>query len=529
LWFLASHLKGGITNILGLAAFRMTAQKPCVAFVIHDIIHYRASLSIARAIESEFRIHLYFIDEILLETFRSEIPETYLCDSIFTAVTRKLNFAPTHRRIDSAPGKPQISIQRRVFLVLRLFMPKPIRRFLWRQIIRSQKYMFPLALWRHWIRATVFRRALKLHRPDVLMLNQADIENMSETYIGCARKLGIKTIVNPFTFCTTESMLRYFETRLHRSLAGKFDRDVLQPLFPQWFHPFGKHVLMRTDPMTFVATTLLGYRYAQPWNQDYSSADALLVDNAIALDHYRKMGFPETQLHALGLPEHDVLAQRLENKLSLYKALCQEYDLDCTKPLVVIALPPEYELGLARSEFSSFHEFVSFVQSPFYEAGNWNVMLCQHPRSPLHDYVCPKERVRLAKQATFDLIPLSDAYVSFVSVTIKWANFCGIPALNYDVYAMKDFAHLETENIISVETKAEYVKAATGLCTDDAYYAKWRAIQQKNRHQWGNTEGTAQQKLTALLHALIRARGKATPTTEGTAIQAPLQPVAKNP
>ncbi len=485
----------------------MTVQKPCVAFVIHDIIHYRASLSLARAVASEFTIHLYFIDDTLLDALRREIPETYTGDIILSSFLRKLNLYRSAASFSEAESRQKKSLSQRLVYALCQVTPMPLKHVKRYMLIQFLKYLFPLGLFRHWMRALLFQRLLARHRPDILVLNQADVEHMSEIYLGCAKKRGIKTIVNPFTFCTTESILKFFEVRMLRSRANWFDRNILQPVFPQWFHSLGDNILMRADPMMFVTARCLGYRYAEPWKQDYSSADVLLVDSAMALDHYRKMAFPEEQLRYVGLPEQDVLATRLRDKPSLYQTFCDEYDLDSAYPLALIALPPEYDFGIERSEFSSFHALISFVLSPFHNAGNWNVVICPHPRSPLHTYEVPHERVRIARKATIELVPLSNVYVSFVSVTIKWANLCGIPAINYDVYAMDDFAHLETENIINVKTKSEYEQAAMSLCADPEYYAKWRRIQQQNRHQWGNTDGTSQDKLTALLHELIPTAG----------------------
>jgi hypothetical protein len=481
----------------------MTVTNPCVAFVIHDIIHFRASLSMAAAIDSKFKIHFYFINDVLLENCRQNIPESYVKNAMFNNPIRKFNlYTATNRRVETKKRRKPIADY--VYDFVRVIIPRPLRLLIWYFLVKGKRYVVPVSLWLHWLRASMFRRLLKNHRPDILVLNQSDVENMSELYLHYARRFGIKTVINPFTFCTTDSMLKHFGTYPDRSRANRLDSAIIKPLFPQWFRPHDGHVFMRTTPAEVIATGILGYRYEEPWKQDYSSADILLVDNAIALKHYQNMGFPDSQLRCIGLPEHDALAARLGNKHALYERLCAEYGLDNRLKLVVIALPPEYELGIERSEFSSFYELISFVESSFVEMQTWNVMLCQHPRSPIGDYNPSSERVRIAHQSTFDLVPLCDVYVSFVSVTIKWANFCGIPALNYDAYAMKDFAHLETDNIISVDTKAEYTKAATALCADPVYYARWKAKQKENRHLWGNTKGTAQQEMIALLQELVQ-------------------------
>lgn len=471
-----------------------------VAFVIHNIIHFRSSLSVARAIDGAFKVDFYFLDDQLLELCRKDVPETYVQEAMFKGLMQKFNFY-TLPSCQGDQKKRKKSRSAYLHEYIRGIVPDSAKRL----YIRAKRYMVPVGIWRHWLRALMFCRLLKRYHPDVLILGQADIETMSELYIGCAKRFGIKTIINPFTFCTTDSILKYFETSLERNLANRFDCTILKPLYPQWFHPHRNYMLMRATPAIFMATSMLGYRYEMPWKQDYSSADILLVDNAVALKHYQSMNFPETQLRCIGLPEYDVLAERLANKQALYEELCKEYELDSRLRLAVIALPPVYELGLTRSDFSSFEELVAFVAAPFSETQKWNVMLCPHPRSSVGNYIPSSEYVRIAHQPTFDLLPLGDVYVSFVSVTIKWANFCGIPALNYDVYAMKDFDHLETDNIISVDTNTAYRHAAMALCTDPTYYAQWKAKQQESRQLWGNTKGTAQQELIALLHELAQA------------------------
>lgn len=476
-----------------------------VAFIIHDIIHFRASCSMAEAITSQFNIQFFFLDERLAQTLLSKTSLDYMHDSIYSNLQKRLSFEGVYSAEKSPSRISKRSLLTLFISFVRRYLPQPIRWRLWRMLIYSKRYWLPLNFYQLALRYILFNSLIKRQRPDVLILNQADPETNSELYISIARRHKVATVINPFTFCSKESVLKYFSMRLEKSRANWFDRNVFYRLFPQWFDKYEDNILMRAYPAVFVANALMGLKYRQPWKQDYSSANAIIADSAASYKHYMSMEFPKEQVQITGEPEQDILSKTLKNKKSIYKTICHTYGFDPLKALVLIALPPEDKKSLAKSEFSSFKELIKFITSPFIESSR-NVLLCPHPRFPTccNDFV-EHHNIKIAVHSTFELVALCDLYISFVSVTVKWANFCAIPTINYDVYSLKDFSHLESKNILTIYDKEGYLKATNLMVTNAPFYKERKAALIEEQHLWGVHDGTATKKTIDLLNFLAEA------------------------
>jgi hypothetical protein len=350
-------------------------------------------------------------------------------------------------------------------------------------------------------RAAVCQAVLSQRDYGWLVLSEDNVELDTAVWIAVARRLGIRTLIVPYTISNVAEFAESYVWHPPYQVAANRANRLAAALFPQWVLRYKGRQLLRTTYGRVFATELLGLTPPNPWLLNSGFVDAIATESAAMHDYYVAGGIPAQQLVITGSLADDVLADAARDAPQRRRALLEKLGLPMEKPVLVCALPPDQNTyDRPGCEFTGFDDLIGFWGSCLAAVEGWNVIVRPHPKTaPDRLSALRRHGVTISYEDTATLIPLCDLYVASVSATIRWAIACGKPVVNYDVYQYGFKDYQKVRGVRRVETREEFKRVLQVMTTDEAERAALAAQQERDAPRWGQLDGRAGERLLALL------------------------------
>jgi hypothetical protein len=335
-------------------------------------------------------------------------------------------------------------------------------------------------------------------------------------FVKRARKYGAGTAVisDSMSNGLEEAEVYYYDRNFHlRGIIG----SAIAWMFPKWKRVHKGCALLRVPPGRILALELFRLAPPVPWAVNSGHADAILVESPALVEYFMRAGLPRHQLRATGTITDDVMARLLANP-SAKREFCSRYGLDPSKRMILVAVPPNsfmFTGGRPECDFQDYDALVEFFVASAASCPDSNVVLALHPSEPYQDRLKhERARVKVAREKTFELVPLCDLYVASVSSTIRWAIACGKPVLNYDVYRYRYDDFTQEPGVLITEEQHEFRRLLNKLTTDSDFCERIRSLQKGRSRLWGTLDGNSGQRmLEALDQISSRACNERNPLT----------------
>jgi hypothetical protein len=355
--------------------------------------------------------------------------------------------------------------------------------------------------------AASLRRFLQSIKPDVIVLAEDNVERPSTSLVIEGRKLGIPSIVIPFTIPNPlEGVRAYRDEPLHQVKGLK--AHLFAKLCPKWRLQINGHDLLRATPAHALVLEVLGKSSPAPWILNRGGAARIALDSEAQRDLYLKLGFPPSQLSVVGDVHGEVLYRGLSNKSRLVAELLSDLGLPQGRPLILCAFPPDQYGGKTDdAEFKTYDALMEGWIGSFLALGDRaNVLIRPHPRADIRRFErFSGPNVRVTQKPTAELVPLCDLYIASVSATIRWAISCGIPVINYDTYRAYYGDYDNAAGVIQTDKLDEFRFHLERFANDPAFAAEFTERQRKAAQYWGAVDGKLGERLAALVSEVAHA------------------------
>ena len=211
-------------------------------------------------------------------------------------------------------------------------------------------------------------------------------------------------------------------------------------------------------------------------------ANQIAVESSKMYDFYLKEGFFRDRLTLTGSLADDLQYTRLKDQKRLKSELCKELAIDQTKPIILVAAPPnQLASGDRRGfEFDSLKTSLKAVfQALHNHSKNFNIVVRPHPSHMELDDCLIGTSCKKTSIDTALLIPLCDFYVAFASATIRWAITARKASFNYDIFRY-DYEDYKFEPaVISVNSLKGFELHLDNLCSNREYVTSLKRTQQE--------------------------------------------------
>lgn len=340
--------------------------------------------------------------------------------------------------------------------------------------------------------------------PKLIVLGGDMVGYDTALYIKLGHARGIPTLIVPSTMSNglEQAEVYYGDPAYH--VAGPIG-GLVAALFPKWVLSHKDRRLFRCPPGRVLAMELLRLAPPQPWIFNSGAADAVAAESQAMIDYYVEAGMREHRMVLTGSMSDDAMAARVENAHDLRARLCDELGLDPLRPLILLALPPDFLYvtgGRPQCDFRTYDQLVAFWIGAV--AGlNCNCVVALHPSVDAATMRhIEKDNVRISSWKTAEMVPACDIYVASISSTIRWAIACGKPVVNYDVYRYRYTDFLKVPGVLATEEQGMFRELLHRLVDDQAYRSEVAALQTAKAAYWGMLDGRVGERMLALLERL---------------------------
>lgn len=376
---------------------------------------------------------------------------------------------------------------------------------------RQTPLYLPAAIFR-WTRHLLrqrkrFSRVLQEQAADLIVLAEDNVAGYSAVWIDASNRLGIPSLIVPFTVAKgTEAASAYFKRR-DRS-TNRVANWLLALVFPQWAFRYRGRKLVRLPASQAVSMELMRIAPPRPWVLHSGYSSAVAVESPRMMEHYIGEGLSKDKLRLTGSLTDDILHEHLQDEAAIKIALRRSLGVEGGQAVVACALPPN-QFGALPSpiEFECYEELVDCWLRVLRNAPVPSVVIRPHPREA-HLYKDGERRdgLLISLRATSELLAACDIYIASVSATIRWAIAAGKPTLNYDVYRYRYDDYTGVPGVITVEDSGSFAEIANKLVSDGGFREELRQAQLAVSRQWGILDGSSGGRLLALVHELCLAR-----------------------
>jgi hypothetical protein len=353
-----------------------------------------------------------------------------------------------------------------------------------------------LNLYRRFLR--YFRREIREHRIDVLLLPEDVVGYTWPLLIKAGHEKGIPSLVFPYTLANREEPLRslkdaeHFQTRLNPPMARMFKRwrwqDETMDIMRLPFEHVFAHEMLRVSP-------------PDPWTMNSGFANRICVDSPASYEYFKDAGIPASKMEVTGSASQDKMQQLRARKAESLRELRATLGLEGDKPLLLVSGAPEQLAGeVPGCEFPTMEAIGDFVGECLQPLGElYHLVVRPHPNYARFGAMLEPWGFRSTDIPTSRLVPIADLFVAFASSTIRWAISCAVPTVNYDVfhYGYGDFA--AARGVHSVQGKEEFRDAVARLTPGSAAYADLAARIAADSAQWSMMDGHCVDRIEAAI------------------------------
>lgn len=361
-------------------------------------------------------------------------------------------------------------------------------------------------------RQLIFVRGLiRREKISVMMICESSPAYDAPVYIRAARRDSIPVVVAPIERWSQLAYADAYKTDLSLSLNRSIN-SIIAKIYPRWVTAYKGLQMIRIQPEAVLAQEWLGIGSLQPWQMVGAWNEPVVVANEVTSDFYTKEGVKEEQLRVVGSPEHDIMADIIQNIDRLRSALYKELGFPNGQPLLLCALVQDHFLsGYPEAEFHNYHEIVDNFMRPLLTTSGFNVVISLHPsHKPEEWQYLERSDLKISSRDIAKLIPMCDFLVAAGSSTIPFAIACGKPVVNYDVYRHSKnnpiFSYSDTAGVITVSHFNDYNDAIRRLTSDHAFLCDIRKRSLSDTQRWGRLDGNAGNRLTQLFEDLVDRR-----------------------
>lgn len=341
--------------------------------------------------------------------------------------------------------------------------------------------------------------------PKLLVLGGDMAGYDTSLYIKLAHERGVPALIVPSTMSNglEQAEVYYGDSNHHvRGWTGR----LVAALLPKWVRRHKDARLFRCPPGRVLAMELAGLAPPHPWIFNSGSADAIAMESQAMIDYYAAAGMKDRRMVLTGSLSDDAMAERLASAQSLRGRLCRELDLDPARPLVVMALPPDFLYvtgGRPQCDFQSYDDLVAFWIDTFAQSKGCNCVVALHPSVDAEAMRrIERDNVRIGSWKTAEMVPACDIYVASISSTIRWAIACGKPVVNYDVYRYRYTDFLDVPGVLATEEQGEFREIVSRLIDDPGYRRSVAERQATASADWGMLDGKVGDRMLALVWQL---------------------------
>ena len=339
---------------------------------------------------------------------------------------------------------------------------------------------WPLGLFLYWQKRLVFYQLAKW-LPDCIILTEENTPYGTGIFIAYAKRKKIPILVIPYAN-TPPMELAAAYSRIPTFLVNDSRLNRLTAkVFPQWVcRNLGELVLVH-GPEIIWPYELNRLAAPHPIYLQSAPVDKVLVESVQMYDFYAQYKVERKRMQIVGSAWGQELKRIKSEKQKNYLQLCDEYSLNNTRELALVALPP----FVPMPKFDIIKAFVPFLQE-FINAAlplaeRFELLFCLHPRMrnvklKNIDY----RNIPIFKDDTAQAISMASMYMACVSETIRWAIACGLPVLNYDIFDLRYTHYSNMRAVLSVYNYNEAEQTARRLATDKDFFARMQNIQTRD-------------------------------------------------
>ncbi|WP_422371743.1 hypothetical protein [Hoeflea sp.] len=331
---------------------------------------------------------------------------------------------------------------------------------------------------------------------DTILFAEDNVERDSFAWIAAARRRGIRTVVASYgALSANEAEAAYAKSPAHK--VDGHELDLVRRHLPHWLRQGNGYAITRLPFMEMLGREIFGLAPFDPWLVNSNGADVIALESRAMERIYRSFGFPSGQLHAVGHPLQDRLAEVRSRRMELRRALAERHGHDPSAPLIVVAMPPD-QLGNRPSPFDSYADLMAaFAILPAQLTGA-AVVVSPHPNITGEQ----KQQIvalggKLEDMSAAELLPLADLYLTCVSSTIKWALGLGIPVIDFDCYGYNYTEYLDLPQVRPVKT-VEGLSTALEGWSDAGQRERLEAAARDGAAEWGDIDGNALERVIGL-------------------------------
>ncbi len=341
----------------------------------------------------------------------------------------------------------------------------------------------------------------KSHKFDCLIIAEANVEYTSEAFIKYARNYGIPSIIIPYTFCLpTEPAKHYYND------PGRTYRWYHRFFIPsKWVYKYNGKKLIRMYAHQVRLMDKVGITPPQPWVQESSTADALIVESPAMEQHYLSCNLKPKQLQVIGDEVYDYIF--MQDKLELKQKILKELKFRKVKDKVItFAVFPDimYKYGESTG-FKTYKKLLTFICDQLNSiGGGYNIILCLHPTLQKKDFkFLENNNIKISSRKTIELIAISDLFVASISSTIRWAILLNVPVINYDCYHFRYDDFKDVGGVVNIESRKDFVKTINKIKRDSSYVQSLALKQVQEVSKYGIMDGKFSERLHNLIIRLI--------------------------
>jgi hypothetical protein len=330
-------------------------------------------------------------------------------------------------------------------------------------------------------------------------------------FIKRARERGIPTLIVPSTMSNGCEQAEVYFGDPNYHVVG-WAGNLIARLFPKWVRWHREKRLFRCPPGRVLAMELAGLAPPQPWIFNSGRADAIAMESHAMIDYYAEAGMNSDRMVLTGSLSDDAMSECVSNAKERRRLLCRELNLNPERPLILIALPPDFLYlagGRPQCDFQDYGQLVDFWIECLAELTECSRIIALHPSVDVESMRhIERGGVRIGRWRTAAMVPLCDVYVASISSTIRWAIACGKPVVNYDVYRYRYTDFIGVPGVLTMEDQPRFKATLRRLATDSDYRTGIAQAQQTVATKWGVLDGRVGDRMLCLIRHLIQRTGR---------------------
>ncbi len=180
----------------------------------------------------------------------------------------------------------------------------------------------------------------------------------------------------------------------------------------------------------------------EPWILHSGFSERIFVETPSAYAYARTLGFGPEQLSLTGsvyLDEMDHVKSKSQNTIRL---------------LVAIAPDMFPSRGHEDLTFTSYDEYLHFICSELIQLGYADAIISLHPSDGgAYNSLIESYGFTISEEPLHLLLSRAQIFLATISATIQWADYLGVPTVNFDFYRYRYPDYVNLRSVFLVEDK----------------------------------------------------------------------------